>query len=234
MPKLLNRQKQVPNGMSFYCPILKYKSPPWASFQTICDGYRVAIIGNPGLAKARGLSSDPNWIADTVDTYIATNLAALGHNDFITGGSGVPQVPFQQPQIRPPSPARKIANLAVGAVVNIEWIASGSEAVPQEQANRRAEICSRCPKNPPEESGWEKWFSIPAANAIRLAIEKKNDFKLVTPFDASLKVCNACDCPLILKVWTPFDKFFHKMPQDQKDALNKENPMCWIIEESPK
>lgn len=229
MPRLLNRQKQIPYNYQFYDPVIKWTAHRGSSFQVICDGLLTARLANPGLTASKGLSTDKNAIADEVDFFNASICERMGWTDFITGGSGGPSpVPFPQPARV--NPLRNLKNAVVGSEVIVEWIASGAEAVPQEQANRRAEICSRCPLN--EQGGWERWFTLPVSNAIRTALGHKKEFKLETPFDDKLHTCTACSCPMALKVFVPFEKFYPKMSQSQRDALNKENPTCWIIIES--
>lgn len=226
MPRLKNRNKQVPNGMTFYDAVLRWTSQRGASFQVICDGLRTARMANPGVTAAKNLATDPNAIAEEVDNYIATHCERMGWTDFITGPGGA-AVPFQQGQPRPvPNPISQLRNVAVGSEVLIEWIASGAEAVPQEQANGRAEVCAKCPLN--KKGDWASLFTVPISNAIRKALGAKREMKLETPSDHELGVCTACDCPMALKVWVPYASFFPKMSQAAKDALNKENPICWI------
>jgi hypothetical protein len=228
MSRLKNRNKYIPNGFKFYDASLRWTSPPNASFQVICDGLRTARMANPGLSAARGLSTDPNVIAEEVDAFNSAICESHGWSDFITGSAGgAAQVPFPQPQHRPA--LNVVRNAAVGSSILIEWISSGAEAVPQEQANRRAEICSRCPLN--KKGDWTSWFTGPVSSAIKAALGKKNDFKLSTPFDEQLGVCEACSCPMSLKVFVPFDKFYPKMTQPAKDALDKN---CWIKSEAAK
>lgn len=237
MPRLISRQKFIPNGFQFYDANLKWSAPRGASFQVICDGLRSARMANPGITSSKNLNTDPNAIAEEVDAFNAAICQQHGWNDFITGGSGGAAVPFQQQfhnqfrrQPRPPqaSPLQKLANVAAGSEVLVEWIASGAEAVPQEQASRRAAVCAKCPLN--EKGGWETWFTVPVSSAIKKALNKKGDFKLATPFDAELGVCSACSCPMSLKVWVPFEKFYGKMADESRDALHLD---CWIRAEAP-
>ncbi len=234
MPRLLSRQKFIPNGFKFYDANLKWTAPANASFAVICDGLRNARLANPGITAAKGLNTDPNAIAEEVDFFNASICQQMGWTDFISGGSGgAASVPFTPPQLTPRPPyLRQLKNVVAGSEVIIEWIATGAEAVPSEQANSRAATCVKCPKN--GRGGFETWFTVPVSNAIRAALNQRGEMKLETPYDGELGVCTACDCPMKLKVHVPFDKFFPKMSQASKDALNKENPTCWIISESEK
>jgi hypothetical protein len=67
------------------------------------------------------------------------------------------------------------------------------------------------------------------SNAIRAALRHKSEFKLSTPFDDQLGVCEACLCPMALKVHVPFEKFFPHMTAEAKDALDN---ACWIRKEA--
>lgn len=236
MARLKNRQKFIPNGFKFYDPNLKWTAPLNASFQTICDGLRSARLANPGLTAAKHLATDANAIAEEVDAYNAHICESHGWTDYINSGQGGAAVPFsqeppQQQHHHPPvaSISQKVRSVAAGGEALVDWITSGAEAVPKEQAERRAATCAKCPLN--GKGGWEKWFTVAVSNAIRAALRHKKEFNLSTPDDDKLGVCEACTCPMTLKVHVPFEKFYSKMPQADKDALHKD---CWIRSESPK
>lgn len=234
MARLKNRQKFIPNGFKFYDPNLRWTAPLNASFATICDGLRSARLANKGVTAAKQLATDINAIAEEVDFYNATLCEQHGWTDYITGSAGGAAAPapfYQPPNQQPPSPSlmSRARSVAAGSEALVEWIASGAEAVPQEKANQRAAVCAKCPLN--GKGGWEKWFTVPVSNAIRAALRHKGEFKLATPDDDKLGVCEACSCPMALKVWVPFEKFFPKMPQADKDALHKD---CWIRSEISK
>lgn len=233
MSRLKNRNKQIPNGLTFYDSNLRWTPQRGASFQVICDGLRTARMANPGITAAKNLSTDPNAIAEEVDNFNAALCEQHGWTDFITGPGGA-AVPFQQGQQQRPrtNPLNILRNAAVGAEVLVEWIANGGEAAPQEQANSRAAVCVKCPLN--LKGDWASLFTVPISNAIRKALGAKREMKLETPSDHELGVCTACDCPMALKVWVPFASFFPKMSKTAKDALNKENPVCWILQEMTK
>lgn len=228
MARLQNRNRQIPNGLKFYDANLRWSPPNNASFSVICDGLRSARLANPGITRAKGLATGINQIEDEVDSYNAAICQQMGWTDFITGSAGGLQVPFPQGQSHPPSSlASRLSNVAAGSSVIVEWISSGSEAVPQEQSDHRAEVCSKCPMN--KKGDWSALFTIPAANAIRSAIKNKGEFGLSTPYDDQLGICEACDCCLVLKTHVPFHKFYPKMSQAAKDALDVN---CWIRAES--
>lgn len=227
MPRLINRNKQVPGGMKFYDANLRWTSPAWASFQTICDGLRTARLANPGITAAKGLATDPNAIANEVDSFIAANCAALGQNDFIQGGpGGAAPVPFT-PAPRPrPSPFQQAKNLAAGSKTIVEWIASKEAAVPAELSSKRAATCAQCPLNLPP--NWAEHFTVSAANAIKSELERKRGWNLTTPFDDVLGICGGCSCVNSLSVHCDLNIKLKNMPKEAHDALHSS---CWVLAE---
>ena len=116
-----------------------------------------------------------------------------------------------------------VSKVAAGVTALVSWIKSGAEAVPQEVANKHAEICASCPLN--DRGDWTRLFTVPAQNAIRAAMSQRREWKLSTPSDDKLAVCSACNCPIPLKVWMPLQAITSKMPQESFNALHE---ACWI------
>jgi hypothetical protein len=227
---LKNRNAPIPNGPSFYCPITKYKSAQFASFRTICQEYGMVIRANMGMAKAKGLPTTQSEIETHVDNFFSAICRQNGWTQFLQEGgtASSSQAPFRRRNPATSSPTNRgivasVKAVAAGSKVVIDWLASGAEAVPQEQANARAAVCSACPLNSKEELS--SFFTVPVAHAIKLALEKRKGFKLSTPSDEALGVCLACECVNALKVHMPFDRFYPKMKQETKDALWDQ---CWI------
>lgn len=98
----------------------------------------------------------------------------------------------------------------------------------RELAESRAGICSDCPQNSPKT--WKDFFNVSAQAFMQGQLEKKNEMKLETSIDDKLGVCQACLCPMKLKVWTPLKHILAKMPADVKPRLD---PRCWILKETP-
>lgn len=90
----------------------------------------------------------------------------------------------------------------------------------------RAAVCVECPLN--GKGGWESYFTVPVSNAIRRELERKRTMKLETQFDDRVGVCEACSCPLQLKIWLPIENILSKVQPAQFDALA---PGCWIRSE---
>lgn len=223
MPRLKDRNRQIPNGLVFYVPQTKWKAARFASFSTIVNSLIAHRKGNPHLTKKYKWATDYDSVANEVDEFNATVCQRMGWTDYITGTgrrqSGPP--PFQ-----PSSLPKLLLKLAAGADVLVEWLASGHEAVAQELADARAKVCSTCPLN--AKGDWSSFFTVPVTNAIRKALSQREEWKLATPYDGVLKVCEACSCPLPLKVHMPLEKIVGKMPFESLEALHAD---CWIRHE---
>ena len=100
------------------------------------------------------------------------------------------------------------------------WLAGGLSIVPQEQALRRAEICSRCFLNVP----------MTGCSVCQATVHKVAGQLPKTKFDPHLRSCAVCHCVLRMKIWFP------------KEILDKETsgvrnqykavPWCWQNPES--
>lgn len=93
-------------------------------------------------------------------------------------------------------------------------------------AETRASVCAGCEKN--GRGGLEHYFTVPASQAIKLQLEIRNELKLETGYDDKLNVCEACLCPLKLKVWCPLDHIMKEMDAATKAKLWTG---CWILSE---
>ena len=210
--QLLNRQKQIPNGIFFYEPRTKWRSSP-GSFDNVVAQIIAHRNANPWLQK----TVDPAAVANELDAFAAQVCNANGWTDYITGGTP------QNPQLPPPHLASRLVSAAGGGEVLVEWLASGAEAVPLELSDKRAAICARCPVN--EVGDLLRFFTVPVTEAIRRTLNLRRDMKLATAYDDRLGVCTACDCPMKLKVHIPIDRIRSKLSDAQKARLY---PDCWI------
>lgn len=225
MLRLKDRNKSIPNGFQFYDPNIRWQSRQHMSFRGIVDGIRAARIANPGITKAKNLATEIKAVEDEVDLYNATVCQQNGWTEYYTDGQGGAAVPFSPPAPRTPRRGliSRAKNVVAGSSILVEGIRSREDAVSQEQANSRAATCATCPLNGKKD--WLAYFTQPASDAIRQRISEKIEMKLETPYDSQLGVCEACDCPMSLKVWFKFEAFWPKMTQAAKDALDKG---CWI------
>lgn len=121
---------------------------------------------------------------------------------------------------------RRVAQIGTGIATISDLKRSGRDPVLPEVAERRAAICVPCPKNLPGDLF--AIFTKPIASLIRTQIEDKRRLKLSTSQDDKLNICDACGCPMQLKVWFPLDiiKAHIKQPE-----LNDLDPRCWITKE---
>lgn len=220
--RLIDRHKQIPNGLHFYQPQTKWRSRPWSSFNGIVEALISHRQANPWL----GLPTGRREVEAEVDAFNANICATMGWGDYITSAEGAAVAPFQSGPSRLPSLLGTLANVAVGAEANVEWLADGAEAVPAELSNQRAGICVLCPLN--GKGDLTRYFTVPAAAAIRKAYELRRDWKLSTVHDDQLGVCEACSCPMKLKVHFPIQIVRdHIRPQAKADL----HPKCWILNE---
>jgi hypothetical protein len=221
MARLKNRQMQIPNGLQYYQPQTGWKSSPYSSFDAICRGVEANRKGNPYICRRDGLSTDYNTICDEVEAFNVAICVRMGYTDYITGD---PSPPISRPAAN--SFSRSV-RLAAGAKTLVDWLKSGADAVEAPLANSRAVICSSCPQN--KQGDFTSFFTIPVSEAIRSALENRKSMNLSTPSDGSINVCDACGCPLKLKVHLPIADIAKRMPPESRAALD---PGCWILAES--
>lgn len=212
----------------------RYKSPPggfkyrqaetgWA--QTWWDFEQgVRDIHNHRLANPRfNLSTNLDSIRSELDNVNALRcLSIRGGDIYVIQGSSDP------PKSSPP---RGVFQAAVGAVASGlgtigAWLGKGGVPVAQELANSRASTCAKCPKN--GKGDWTRFFTIIAATTIRKELERRNKLKFKTDYDEQLGTCEACLCPLKLKVHTPLIDIVEHMPDEVRKDLD---PSCWILHE---
>lgn len=222
MPRLVNRNTQIPGGFRYIQPQTNWHSRPWSSFNSIVDALVAHRKGNPFLVQKHGWSIDKPTVENEVDLYNAMLCKQMGWSAyFVEDGEPNP------PKISAPaSLANRVGKLAVGAVTQVEWIASGAEAVSPEQSERRAKHCLICPKH--GKGDWTSYFTVPAQMAIQKALNQKREWKLETSVDKELQVCEACLCPMRLKVHMPIAAILRNMPEESLQDLD---PHCWILSE---
>lgn len=223
MPRLRDRNRQVPNGLKYYLPQTKWSARPWASHSEITDSLLAHLTGNPHVAQNLGWPLDRNFIADRVDEYNALICQQMGWVDYITPDGGqAAQVPFTSAA----SQLNRLGNVVAGAEVLVEWIKSGAEAVPQDLANERAGTCTSCKFN--DRGDFTRFFTVPVSEAIRVALRQRSDMKLSTTHDHEIQVCSICLCPLRLKVHVPIESIMKRLPVETREKLPTH---CWIKKE---
>ena len=232
MPRLKDRQRQVPNGFRFEIPELNYNSSPFASFDTIVNSVHTIMQANAGMAAAKGWPTDRPDVADWIDEANASWCQRNGWHDFITAtpqGGAPPNFTLPpQDQSRLNAAAAQIKKIWAGVKTLDQWIDSGEPAVNDLLASHRASICVQCPRN--GQGDFTSWFTKPAAAFIQTQVQRLQKRNLATPYDAELGVCAVCLCPMKLKVHTPLKHIAaHMMPEVLADL--KEVKGCWIVDE---
>lgn len=221
MPRLKDRNRQIPNGFKFILPEVGYKSRDFDSFSTITNQVAGILRSNPARAKQYGWPQTDADIENWVDEYNAMVCANNGWNDYIIHGSGEA---VNDPKSGPPH--HRVAALAAGAKSLAEWIGEGNVPVDGQLSTARAKVCSVCPLNKPGDLS--NFFERATSELIRRYIETAQDSKLTTPYDQKLGVCDACLCPMRLKVHTPLKHIMSNMAAGTIDELDDK---CWIVEE---
>ncbi|HEX6827259.1 MAG TPA: hypothetical protein VF077_13150 [Nitrospiraceae bacterium] len=232
MPRLKDRQRQIPNGFKWRQPETGFVTPEWASFDTIVHMVQEHRRANPFLAKKHNWSTDPGSIGDEVDTYNALLCEKMGWQAFISNESEAAQA-FPKAGSRPGllqklrDAAEGMRKLEAGSELFLDWENSGQDPVVQSLAESRAAICATCPKNEP--GNFTRWFTVPAAGLMQKRLERRKQLNLSTSYDDKLGICSACLCPLKLKAHTPLNLILDHLPEETKADLD---PRCWITSEA--
>jgi hypothetical protein len=124
----------------------------------------------------------------------------------------------------PPKPANQpVRKIRLGDISRFlktvkNWMASGGVPVDPSEANRRAEICSKCPMN----------VDVSGCLACKKLVSSlfPSLKGLTTDHDAELEGCAGCGCQLKMKVWLPFEV----LPDGLEDA-EMYHEDCWIRKE---
>lgn len=117
-----------------------------------------------------------------------------------------------------PNRPRPTVSLDWGTVANglktfSNWILNGCHFVTQAEADRRANICSRCYYN----------VNISGCSACQKAVAETIGSRR-TKFDYSLKGCAVCRCVLRAKVWFP-----QSILDKENERLQEQYPdFCWL------
>jgi hypothetical protein len=235
MPRLKSRTSQIPEGFFYYHPETKWRSTPWASFDSIVNEVIQHRMGNPALAMKHRWSTDRAQVEAEVDAFNANVCAQMGWQQFIVGNEGVPPPKMKAPSAAEVSQLSAVATkvrLVWAGIKNLsEWLDAGAPAVEQTRAELRAHVCVNCPLH--GQGDFSAWFTKPAAEAIKRQVEKGLEKNLSTSYDSKLGVCNACLCPMRLKVHEPIEIILNHTSPETLDKL-RTAPACWIISEMAK
>lgn len=225
-----NRHNTPPQGWMYRQPQTGWTAPtPIAS--TFSQTVQLIIAhrkANPAITAQHKLATNQQVVENELEAYTRKRL-------------GIPEtaLPF-------PSSHRSFAESAVGAVADSwsdrtrqmttgamtlkDWLADGP--VSHEQAEKRAAICVQradgkpCPRHKPGD--WSSFFTVPVANLIRKQMEEKSGMNLSTSLDKELGVCDACGCPMGVKVHVKKSTIMGRIKPQELSALD---PSCWILKE---
>lgn len=221
----LSRSQIPPGGWQFYQAQTKWSAPNPIS--NTFDAQVVNIIkhrmANPAIMLRHRLSVDK---ADVSKELVDYTRARLGMGPEVETFPKIP-APAALPQLTGAvsQAVAVVKKIAAGAALLMEWEESGLPPVSSAISTLRASVCADCPKNEQGKS-LSEYFTRPLALATQRRFEKLDDMKLMTPFDDKLKVCQACLCPLRLKVHTPMHLIQKRIKPEQRAELD---PRCWIL-----
>lgn len=222
--RLKNRSECPPGG--FIVTISKLSTS--RQFWSFSD----ALAWFDGVARANpqaGLPTNPTVQADFIDQQNALRCLTFQGGDSYISEKGGPTAHAETKKASLLKPvvavADKVRQLKAGVKVLSDWIGAGAHPVEQAEADRRAAICEKCPQN--GHGDWTSWFTLPAAAEIRTLLESAKQADLKTALDDKLGVCEACLCPLKLKVHVPLDHIKTHISATAKASLDKR---CWILE----
>lgn len=225
MVRLKDREKQIPGGLTYYESALKWRPPPYSSFDVITRSLVQLRRANPFLAKKNGWSTDYNDVAALVDFYNAKICQAHGWDQYITDSGGPPN-PKMVARSSNSSLSQGVVHAAAGANIIMDMFGPEGPIRDRELAEKRASICVECPMN--GKGDWTRFFTVPAQAIIRKALGIVKDMDLTTGRDADLRVCTVCNCPLKGKVYARLKHIHAHLPPADKAKLP---PTCWILTE---
>lgn len=231
MKRLVNRRASIPNGFLYeqretgWRSWLVDPSTQW-DFFLLCRSVQAHRQSNPQFKLNTNLAA----IENEIEAVNVARIAAMPGTESYLMEVGSAQESFLPAPTLASQAAAAVGAIKVGKDVIFDWEESGQPPVAQELANKRADTCAVCPKN--GRGGLSRYFTVPVAALIQTRLEKLHQVKMVTPADNQIGVCEACLCPLRLKVWTPMEFLLKHTTPQQWDAFQKAEPRCWMHTES--
>lgn len=225
MSRMKSLTQHPPFSFQFIQVEAGQKEPFVGSFNSVVEKVRALRIANPYLVQKYGWRTDLEGVEFDVEQQNVARCRAHGWSNFILEDNlADPPVPPQKKTLLPGVAGAK--RVAAGVAVLLDWLGTSGRAVDPLLAERRAAVCATCPKN--DGGDWKAYFTGPISEKIRTQLEMRNDLALKTSHDDKLTVCSACDCPLRLKVFVPFEYIAKHISEDTKTRLD---PRCWILSE---
>ncbi len=225
MVRLKSRTQCPVNGFWFKQPEVGFDKQYW-DFEQMVREVQAMRAANPRF----NLSTDLNTIRGEADTQNAMRMLSIRNADsyVIVDNAGGGPLPNRAASHNPSwrNAVGGVKRVAAGAGVLLNWLGEGLNPVAGELAGARAAVCAGCPQN--HAGDWLSRFTEPVANMLRAQIAIRKDLNLTTPDDERLHFCEACSCPLPLKVHVPLKHITDHQSDEVKARLD---PGCWIIKE---
>lgn len=214
----------------------------------VAQGIEQMRLNNPHVYPKAEATFEKSLLA--LEDFTARRLATKGLFQFVIYAPGEPFPPNMPEAVKkklapPPLPPRpkpvaradakpaarpwvdKLRRLANGVSTLADWVGHGQKPVDQATAENRAVVCVACPLNNTAPD-WIGRLTTSASQAMHDQMEVKAELELRTSLDSKLGVCDACLCPLALKVWTPLEFIEKHLDRDVFFELDKN---CWILKE---
>lgn len=122
----------------------------------------------------------------------------------------------------PPIRSLNLDDIVTGTKTFLAFKAAGSPLVSEEEAERRAQICARCPRN----LSWSQNCSIcsKVEDAIQLVVGTRR-----TSVGQQLFACNLCGCSNKVQVHFPLEIMLPHLSEEKREqfAFAKEAWNCW-------
>lgn len=221
--RLKNRYQSAIGGFQFVDAAISTDPIVDWGFNTLVDQIIARRMANPRF----DLTTNRGAVEAEADLQNALRMRSiLGGDMFIVDDGGGGQQNFSAPRSARRSVVAKVRAVASGKEVLLDWLGEGGIAVEPELSESRARICAACPQN--KAGDWLAFFTQPIAEKIREALAAKNERALTTSQDAKLNVCEACLCPIPLKVHSPIKHIQEHLTDEVKNRLDSK---CWIRSE---
>jgi hypothetical protein len=198
LQRLINEWGDCPPGPAYY----RYVFPE--------DGYEcTAMTYVDWVANARlHLQANNREVPDDLEALMQNQLCQTLPPGWCM---------YDDPSRPRPSVNLTFNDVAAGVKTFSRWILGGAKYVPQAEAERRAEICSRCYLNV-NVSGCSGCQEI-----VKDVVRNKK-----TKLDAVLRACAVCKCLLAAKVHFPIET----LDTENKKVQSMYPGFCWLNKRS--
>lgn len=221
-----------PGGWIFFQPETNWWAPlPMSNtFDQQCDNIIAMRKQNPRF----NLPIDKPTVAADLEAFTIARWSKKwsrnGMQRFLAGGEE-----DKKKELSSTRPALKALNAVAARVAGVnlapieDWLGEGGVPVDAATAKRRAAVCAACPMN--RLGDWRDLLTLKAAQTIGAYLSRKHQMKLETLHDKELGLCIVCKCSNELKVWCPSQFIVENETEEDKSALLKANPNCWVVAE---